>query len=142
MSADFLSHRRLSVYHRMPSACPSSCCRRRCMVVVSVAVTPLRLPHVSGYTVVDRILPPLSAYLYPHHRKRSPSPCNKGRLDLFLRIFYKPLSHGRAVTAPLQGSQEHFLLTLGRCSHRPKTFLPLRNSTIYIKVYELFFLTI
>ena len=42
-------------------------------------------------------------YLYPHHRKRFPSPCNKGRLGKFLRIFYKPLSHGRAVTAPLKG---------------------------------------
>ena len=73
----------------LPVAVAVGICR-----IVSVAVTPLRLPHVSGYTVVDRILPPLSARLYPHHRKRSPSPCNKGRLGEFL-CFYS-LSRLRA----------------------------------------------
>ena len=28
----------------------------------------------------------------------------------FIKLFAKPLSHGRAVTAPLKGSQEQFLL--------------------------------
>ena len=40
----------------------------------------------------------------------------------FIKFITKPLSHGQAVTAPLQGRRVEFLLTSARYRHLSKAF--------------------
>ena len=74
---------------------------------MSVAVTPFRLPHVSGYVFTDRMLPPLSAYLYPHPRKRSTVSLRLGHATAL--TVHRTVIHYRVDTAlPLNHSRGGF----------------------------------